>query len=163
VAKLSFQRLKEQWESLKQWIKSHQTAVIAISVSVYTLIIAPILVALILEFIGKRSAEPAVIVDAGDFGVGYEGEVLPHDVLVYNAGDATAEYCDVNVTDMHTQKDFEDPNVFSVAPERDHVERLVLRVPKVPKGQEWDLRRYRIRAVCSNDVSPDSYTTMEVH
>jgi hypothetical protein len=164
VSKTSSQRLRERMELLEQWIKSYPFIALlgTALVVLFTSIIAPIVVQLFLSFVGNPFAEPDVTVD-GSFPPGFDGHTIHPVVIVHNAGDATAEGCSVNVKDMQTKKDFAGPNLFSVPPDQEHSERLVVPVPELPKGQKWDRRGYRIRAVCNNDVSPDSYTIMEVY
>jgi hypothetical protein len=132
--------------------------------SLFAVIIAPIAVHLFLLYVGNPWAEPDLTVDA-NFGVSFEAEdAISQPVIVNNAGDATAEYCYVKVTDTHTQKDFGGPNLFSIPPGQKHVEHVVIPVPKLPKGETWGKRKYRIRAECANNaVSPDNLTTMEVY
>lgn len=113
-------------------------------------------------YIGNPFAKPDVTVNA-NFGSGFAGHDFYPVVTVYNAGKATAETCHVEVTDMQTQKGFWGPTIFSIPPDQEHIERLEFQAPKLPKGQTWDRRGYRIRAVCDNGVSPDSYTIMKVY
>jgi hypothetical protein len=153
-------------EWLAQLIRSHPfLAVLGTAFgTVFAVIIAPIAVQLFLLYVGNPWAEPDLTVDA-NFGVGFEAEdAISQPVIVNNAGDATAEYCYVKVTDTHTQKDFGGPNLFSIPPGQKHVEHVVIPIPKLPKGQTWDQRKYRIRAECAhNAVSPDHLTTMQVY
>jgi hypothetical protein len=165
VAKPLSQRLKKRVELLEQWMKSHpfiSTALGAVLGAALYGIIQPIVVPLFLSFVGNPFAGPDVTVD-GSFYPGFEGQAIYPFVYVYNAGDATAKNCYVTVTDMQTQKDFVGPTLFSVPPNQEHAERLEIPVPELSKGQTSGRREYRIRAVCSNDVSPDSYSHMDVY
>jgi hypothetical protein len=161
VAKSSSQQPKKRMDLLEQWMRSHPLLTAALGAVlgvVFTSIMAPI----VLLFVGNPFAEPDVTV-AGNFGSGFPGQDVYPVVVVHNAGEATAETCHVEVTDMQTQKDFWGPTIFSIPPNQEHIERLEFQAPKLPKGQTWDIREYRIRAVCDNGVSPDSYTIMKVY
>ena len=117
---------------------------------------------LLLLYIGNPFAKPDVTVD-GAFGSGFPSRDVSPIVTVYNAGGATAKNCHVEVKDTQTQEGFRGTTVFSVSPDQKHLERLEFQTPKMPAGQKWDRRVYRIRAVCDNDVSPDSYTNWAVY
>jgi len=132
-----------------QWIRSHVFVVLGV---VFTAIIAPIAVALFLLYVGNPFAAPDVTVDP-NFYPGYEGHAIQPPVIVHNAGDATAEHCVVKVTNMRNQEEFEGSDVFSVSPGQDYLQRPVIPVPNLPKSQTLGKVKYRIRAVCSNDVS----------
>jgi hypothetical protein len=152
-------------ERLEQWTRTHpflSTALGAILGAVFTAIIGPILVSLFLSFVGDAFAVLDVTVDP-NFYPGYEGHAIEPPVIVDNAGEATAENCVVKVTNMYNQEEFKGPDVFSVPPDQDYPERLTIPVPNLPKSKTPGKVRYRIRAVCSNDVSPDSFTWMEVY
>jgi hypothetical protein len=152
VAKPLSQRLKEGLEWLRQGIKSHPL--------VFTVIIGPIVaslvVSLFLLYLGDPWKTPDVTVNASDlapyYGLDVEGPAIYSDVSVYNAGDATAENCYVTVTDIQTKKVEGKSNQINVPPAQERTERIIMSIPKLPKGHRYT-RTYRIRAECSNDDS----------
>jgi hypothetical protein len=70
-----------------------------------------------------RSHLGALTVDPNIYP-GYEDHAIQPPVIVHNPGDATAEHCVVKVTNMRNQEQFERPDVFSVSPGQDYLQRL---------------------------------------
>jgi hypothetical protein len=103
-------------------------------------IVATVVAGHILSYIGNPFAKPDVTVEGG----------------------ATAESCRATVTDTQTQKDIAEPNRYSVASKQSHSASVPVAIPELRKGQKSDRRKYRIRAKCSNDVSPYIVTYVEV-
>jgi hypothetical protein len=156
------QRLRERMEWLAQWIRSHPfLAVLGTAFgTVFAVIIGPIVVHLFLLYIGNPFAAPDLTVDP-NFYPGYEGHAIQPPVIVHNAGDATAEHCVVKATNMRNQEEVKGTDVFSVSPGQGYLQRLVIPVPNLPKTP--GKVKYRIRVVCSNDVSAHSTAFMYVY
>jgi hypothetical protein len=164
VAKSLSQKLKEGIEWLGQAIKSHPflavlgTALVSVSTTVFAVIIGPISVSLFQSYIGDPWTAPDVTVnDASALEAYYDADVedpsIYSDVIVYNAGDDTAEACYVTAEDVETKENPDGvSNQFNVPPSQYVAERVIIPVPKVPKGHR-EKRTYHIRAVCRNDVS----------